>query len=167
MAVKEVLLIGNEKLREKSLDCRPPFEEVPGIINNLKDTLHFLQEKYKIGRALAAPQIGYLKRIIYYNHSGSRIIMINPRITYKSDRMFPVWDSCYSFKTSFFVKIKRHQSITVRFLNDRLESEEREFSGSLSELFQHEIDHLEGVLATDYLEKGDSIIMREEWEKIK
>jgi len=79
--------------------------------------------------------------------------------------MIEVWDSCYSFDVAFFVRIKRHKRIKVEFMDENRRKIVEEFEDDLSELLQHEIDHLNGILATDHLRSGKDIIMREEWEK--
>ncbi|MFW5786902.1 MAG: peptide deformylase [Halanaerobiales bacterium] len=165
MAVKKVLLLGNPKLRRKSVEVEEFDEKLDKIIADLKDTLTQLQNKQNIGRALAAPQIGYLKKVIYCNTKEEEIIMINPEIVDKSEEMFAVWDSCFSFKTSFFVNIPRHKRIKVKFMDEDGREINRVFENDFSELFQHEIDHLHGILATDHLVSNKNIIMREEWEK--
>jgi len=62
MAFKNVLKLGNPMLREKSTNIKDFGENTEIIINDLKDTLLSLQEEKNTGRALAAPQIGYLKK---------------------------------------------------------------------------------------------------------
>ncbi|MEF8798605.1 MAG: peptide deformylase, partial [Candidatus Bipolaricaulota bacterium] len=120
-----------------------------------------------MGRALAAPQIGHLKRIIYYQfEEGRSFFMINPEILSKSSDKFQVWDSCFSFNLEFFVKIPRHRKIEVRYRDGEWNQHREEVVGEESELFQHEIDHLNGKMATDYLQEQENIVMREEWEKI-
>ncbi|RKD30010.1 peptide deformylase [Thermohalobacter berrensis] len=165
MAIKDVLMIGNPELRKKSTRIQDFNNQLEIIIQDLKDTLTFLQKTKKIGRALAAPQIGYKKRVIYYKLTNREIIMVNPEIIEKSKEMFEVWDSCFSFDVAFFVKIKRHKKIKVRYQDEKGNEKIEEFSDDLSELFQHEIDHLYGILATDHLENNKNIIMRSEWEK--
>lgn len=165
MAVRDVLMIGNPELREKSLEIVDYDMELEQIARDLKDTLSYLQKIKKIGRALAAPQIGYMKRVILYNSSDLRLLMINPVIIKKSDEMFDVWDSCFSFDVQFFVNIKRYKSIIVQFFDENCRLHERLYEDNLSELVQHEIDHLDGVLATDYLRDQQKIIMRSEWER--
>ena len=76
-----------------------------------------------------------------------------------------MWDSCYSFDVAFFVKIKRHKKIKVEYQDEHGRFISEEFVDDLSELFQHEIDHLDGILATDYLKDNKNIILRDEWEK--
>ena len=165
MAIKNVLKLGNSFLREESKNINNFGENTEIIVKDLKDTLLSLQEEKNIGRALAAPQIGYLKKVIYANLPEREIVMKNPEIKCKSDEKFMVWDSCFSFDISFFVKILRHKKIEICYQNEEGEKITETFEGDLAELFQHEIDHLYGILATDHLENNKNIIMREEWEK--
>ena len=160
-------MIGNPKLREKSSKVTDFKEELQEIIQDLKDALKHLQETKKIGRALAAPQIGYMKQVIYYGLPDKLLPfpMVNPKITFKSKEKFWVWDSCYSFDVAFFVQILRHKKIRVEYQNEKGELVVDEFIGKMSELVQHEADHLEGVLATDHLTDVKKIISRQEWEK--
>ena len=166
MAVKDVLLLGNEKLREKS----SPVSDLSSdrnlkIQRDLKDTLNNLQEIYGLGRALAAPQIGYNKKIIFFNFKDNSFYMINPKITGANDETFEVWDSCFSFELAFFVKIPRNKAIEVEYIDEKGLEQNTKVEGDKSELYQHEIDHLDGTLAVDHLESSKNIIMRQEWEK--
>lgn len=165
MAIREVLKLGNPKLREKSKDVVCFNKELEEVLEDLKDTLTYFQETHNIGRALASPQIGYLKRVVYCQLPGRQIVMINPEIVWKSAETFEVWDSCFSFNVAFFVKIKRHKSIKVSYMDEKGLRKTENYEDDLSELFQHEIDHLDGVLAIDHLTDCKNIIMREEWEK--
>lgn len=165
MAIKNVLKLGNPMLRAESKKINSFGEDTKIIIDDLKDTLVSLQEEMNTGRALAAPQIGYLKKAIYANLPEREIVMINPEIKWKSDEEFMVWDSCFSFDIAFFVKISRHKKIEVSYQNENGEKINETFVDDLAELFQHEIDHFYGILATDHLENNKNIIMREEWEK--
>ena len=167
MAIREVLQIGNPKLREKSAEIVRFGPHLNKTLEDLCDTLTFLQKTKKIGRALAAPQIGLFKRIIYIQTSDLTLYMINPVITYRSAEMFEVWDSCFSFDVSFFVKINRHREISVDFQDEKGKHFSKTYAVDLSELLQHEIDHLNGILATDHLTDPKNIIMRSEWEKLR
>lgn len=165
MAIKDVLLLGNPKLREKSVDEIDFNENLNTNLKDLKDTLTYLQDTKKIGRAIAAPQIGLLKKIIYFQLPNKSFYMINPKITWKSEEIMDVWDSCFCFDVAFFVELQRHKKIRVDY-QDMMENwNTEEFFDDLSELVQHEVDHLHGVLATDYLKDGKKIVMRNEWER--
>ena len=77
-------MIGNEMLRKKSESIDFDNDPLDKYIQDLQDTLRHIQKEKKIGRAIAAPQIGYFKRIIYMETDKKKIIMINPQITKKS-----------------------------------------------------------------------------------
>jgi peptide deformylase len=79
--------------------------------------------------------------------------------------MFEVWDSCFSFNVEFFVLVDRHSSIRVEYFDQRGRGHQVEVMGALSELLQHEIDHLDGVLAIDRMKDTKGVIMRSEWKK--
>jgi len=61
--------------------------------------------------------------------------------------MFELWDDCMSFP-NLLVKVKRHRSLTIKYLDANWEPQEWKMQDALSELLQHEYDHLNGVLCT-------------------
>ena len=158
-------MIGNEILRKKSERIDFAKDHVEQYIQDLRDTLYHIQKEKKIGRAIAGPQIGYFKRIIYMETEEKKIVMINPHIIKKSQETFEVWDSCFSADVAFFGKTVRHKAITVEYMNENREQRHEDFTDDLSELFQHEIDHLEGNLFRDHI-IDNHIIMRSEWERL-
>ncbi|MCK5474585.1 MAG: peptide deformylase, partial [Candidatus Aenigmarchaeota archaeon] len=83
MTTKKVLLVGNQQLRKKALDISEFNIEFKRIAEDLKDTLTQLQKTKKIGKALAAPQIGYLKKVIYLQMPERTFLMVNPKIVWK------------------------------------------------------------------------------------
>lgn len=165
MPKKKILMLGNDMLREKSEDIDFSCDNIGLYIEDLRDTLYSVQSEKKIGRAIAGPQIGYLKRIIYMEAKDKKVVMINPQVVMKSPETFEVWDSCFSADVAFFCRTVRHRAITVNYLNEKQEQISETFTDDLSELFQHEIDHLDGILFTDHM-LDNQIIMRSEWEKL-
>ena len=165
MSVSNIVMIGNEFLRKKAEDIDFVTDPVDQYIHDLRDTLHHIQEEKQIGRAIAGPQIGYLKRIIYMEAKENKITMLNPRIINKSQETFEVWDSCFSADVAFFGKTLRHKAMTVAYMNEHQQAIHEDFTGDLSELFQHEIDHLEGILFIDHI-MNNQIMMRSEWERL-
>jgi peptide deformylase len=165
MAVKKIYKLGSKVLRKKSEQVENFDEELKSKVQNLKDTLFSFQREHGIGRAIAAPQIGYHQKIVYFNKDDNELLMINPKILEKSEETFEVWDSCFSFNVSFFIKIERSKKIKVKYQDIEGIAHVQEFKDDLSELFQHEIDHLHGVLATDHLKSNKNIMLREVWEK--
>ena len=145
--VNDLLVLGNPVLYEISDEIL--LEELPLVENWVKD-LHEVMEdiraKYNFGRAIAAPQLGNMKRLIYMNIN-KPMVFINPKILNKSEEMFEVWDDCMCFP-NLYVKVMRHKSIEIEYLDEKWEKQTALFDNDLSELFQHEFDHLEGILCT-------------------
>ena len=163
--IKEILLIGNPELRKKSVEVIDFGKELEGLIIDLKDTIIDFQKRKGMGRGIAAPQIGVLKKVLYLHLPNRSFALVNPEIIGKSEETMQVWDSCFSLDVAFFVKTERFRSIKIRYQNEQGKVIEEIFNDDLSELLQHEIDHLHGVLATDHLKSNKDIILRAEWEK--
>jgi len=168
MAVREIVQLGNPVLRERSLVVADPAaREVRDLIRDLADTLAHWRAETGYGRGIAAPQIGVLQRVIFLQLPGEKPWpLINPEIIRSSEDKIVVWDACLSF-LSIFMQVERHREITVRYRN--LEGQFVEVEAgeakNLSELLQHEIDHLDGILAIDRVIDLKTIVTREEFEK--
>jgi peptide deformylase len=168
MAIREVLQLGNPKLREMAgLVANPAAAEIRALVEDLADTLAYWRNSTGYGRAIAAPQIGASVRVIFLNLPGSKPWpLVNPEITWRSEESIVVWDACLSF-LSIFMQVKRHREIEVRYQD--LQGEWHELRAgeerNLSELLQHEIDHLDGILALDRVIDNRTICTREEFEK--
>ena len=160
-----MLLVGNPLLREKSEIVTDFGPDLKPDLEDLKDTLTNHQQTTGSGRRAAAPQIGYLKRVVRIQTPGFTSFLVNPEIVEKGDELFDVWDSCFSLKGAVFVNIKRHRRIRVDYQDENGEKHSAEFADGMSELLQRELDHLDGVLCTDHLVDNKGIAMREEWEK--
>jgi peptide deformylase len=160
MAVKELLLLGNPQLYEVST---PVLEEelpdIPGIVENLHDTLVDFRRRHGAGRAIAAPQIGVKKRLIYMHIEDRPTVFINPMLDMKSAEMMEVWDDCLCFP-DLLVRIKRHKSCRILYLDEQWNEQKIWLDGDLSELLQHEYDHLDGILAVSRAMDGQSLVLR-------
>lgn len=164
MVIRDTVLLGDPRLREVTEHI--VFDKkLTQMLEDLKDTLTEHQRIYKMGRGLAAPQIGYKKRVVYIQTPTFTSYLINPEIVWRSPEEFNVWDSCFSIEAKFFVKIPRNCSIKVRYIDEFNELHNETFSDDMSELLQHEIDHLDGVICSDHLRDPKDIVMRQEWEK--
>ncbi len=148
MAVKNILLLGNPKLHEISESFKENETDViPGIISDLHDTLIDFRKKHGAGRAIAAPQIGVMKRLIYM-FIDRPVAFINPKLEDKSGEMIELWDDCMSFP-DLMVRVRRHKSCYIKYIDYLGWNEKRmRLEDDLSELLQHEYDHLDGILAT-------------------
>lgn len=168
MPVRPVLQLGDPLLREKSRPVADPTSrEVRDLFQDLADTLAHWRAQTGYGRGIAAPQLGELKRVIFLQLAGAEPWpLINPEIVERSEEKIIVWDACLSF-LSIFMQVERHRRITVRYQNLDGETCEVEAGDErdLSELLQHEIDHLDGILAIDRVIDMKTICTREEFEK--
>ena len=164
LAVVNVLQLGNPVLREKSTPVEDPeSEEIGRLRNDLIDTLRFWRETTGYGRGIAAPQIGVLKRVVFINID-KPWLLVNPEIVEMSDDKMVIYDSCLSY-LCFFFKVSRSRRIKVSYQDEDGTRKVIEAEGDLSELLQHEIDHLDGVLAIDRVIDLKSICTRQEYER--
>ena len=168
MPVKPVLQLGDPLLRQQCARVLDPTEpEIQELVRDLQDTLAYWRARTGYGRGISAPQLGVLKRVIFLKLPGVEPWpLINPEIVRASDETIVVWDACLSF-LSIFMQVERRRWIRVRYQN--LKGETFEFEAGderdLSELLQHEIDHLDGILAIDRVVDQKTICTREEFEK--
>ncbi|MCB9232416.1 MAG: peptide deformylase [Bacteroidia bacterium] len=145
--LKDILLLGDPRLYE---NCEPVLESelelVPLWVADLAQAMQEIREQYQFGRGIAAPQLGIMKRLIYIDLGQPRIIL-NPEMYDLSPEMFEIWDDCMSFP-NLLVRVERHQSLTLKYRDENWHRQEWKAEGAESELIQHEVDHLNGVLCT-------------------
>ena len=165
MVIRDTVLLGDPRLREIAEPIKDYEKELRPVLEDLKDTLTEHQRIYKMGRGLAAPQIGHNKRVVYVHTTTFTWYLVNPSIVYRSPETFEVWDSCFSMNAEFFVKIPRHRRIKIKYTDQFGEFHNDTFTDDMSELLQHEIDHLDGIVCSDHLTDIRNIAMRTEWEK--
>jgi peptide deformylase len=159
MAVKEILLLGNPRLYEISKAVNEDdLKDLPPVVADLHDTLLEFRTKYGAGRAIAACQIGFAKRLIYmFIHEP--VVFINPSLRDLSSEMIEVWDDCMCFP-DLLVKVRRHKQCTIRFKDLQWNDRAMTLTDDLSELLQHEYDHLDGILAVSRAMDGRSFALK-------
>jgi peptide deformylase len=164
MAAKRILWLGAPDLWRKCAavkDIAAP--ETKKAICDLRDTLADFRKRNGFGRGIAAPQIGVLKRIIYIHFPKEKMsgALINPRIVRKSKARIRLWDDCFSFP-DLLVRVERAREVTVSCTDEKGENLVIAAKGDLSELLQHEIDHLDGILAVQRAIDNRSFAWRKE-----
>ena len=168
MAIRTVLQLGDPGLREVAKKVSDPTAaEIRELVEDLSDTLAFWRKTTGYGRGIAAPQIGVNVRVIFLRLPGEAAWpIVNPEITWRSEEKIVVWDACLSF-LSIFMQVERHRQIVVRYqdLNGKACEVRAGEERNLSELLQHEIDHLDGILAVDRITDMKTMCTREEFEK--
>jgi peptide deformylase len=161
MAVRQVLLLGNPQLYEISEPVgRGDLLHIRDVVSDLHDTLIDFRRHHGAGRAIAAPQIGVMKRLLYMCVDDHRSdVFINPKVEAKSQEMIEIWDDCLCFP-ELLVRVMRHYSCRIRYLNLDWKEEVLDVEGDLSELLQHEYDHLDGILAVSRAIDARSFALR-------
>jgi peptide deformylase len=153
MAIRKIVLIGDNVLREKARRVRSFDAKLHTLLDDMTDTLNDAS-----GVGLAAPQVGVSQRIIlvtlpddeeeYGSQAGVFYEVINPEIIKESREMVDGVEACLSIP-GYFGTVSRHQSVVVRGQDRQGEEIRIKAYDWLARVFQHEIDHLNGVLYID------------------
>ncbi|MFH2001796.1 MAG: peptide deformylase [Planctomycetota bacterium] len=167
MAIRKILQLGNPVLWELSKAVADATSDsTVSLIHDLRDTLAAFRKEHGFGRGIAAPQINVSKRVIYIEmgQGGFHGALINPEITW-GDTPVDVWDSCFCFP-ELMVKVVRASGIHVSYVDEAGKAQKLEVEGELCELLQHEIDHLDGILAVYRAKSPRAFSTREEWMRM-
>ena len=155
-----VLPLGDPRLRTPAAAVDPPDPMTEGECMRLHAALQAFRAEHGFGRAIAAPQLGIGKRIIAVDLGAGPFTVINPVITWRSADTVTLWDDCMCFP-DLLVRVRRAASITVDYVDERGEARTLDrLDPRTAELLQHEIDHLDGILAIDRGDGANAIISR-------
>ncbi|NIP37991.1 MAG: peptide deformylase, partial [Candidatus Dadabacteria bacterium] len=169
--VLEIVELGAPVLRERA----KAVEDISNpMIQNLIDDM-IVTAKEASGVGLAAPQVGHsLRLFIISSYSNERypdapemvpVPIINPQIVSCSEEMEKGWEGCLSIP-GIRAPVLRHRAVKIRYF-DR---EGQEFEGILEDfvarIFQHEFDHIEGIVFLDRLKDNSEIITENEYYKL-
>lgn len=145
--VQKILKLGNPQLYEMSEEVtEADLNSLSEWVQDLYDTLMDYREKYGAGRAIAAPQIGVRKRLLYM-FTDKPYIFINPVMFFPDNEKYTLLDDCMSFP-GLTVKVERYKRAEISYCDEEFNPQRMYLEGDLSELLQHEYDHLDGILAT-------------------
>ena len=161
MAIRTIRTEGDEILRKKSKKVEVIDEKITELIQDMIETLH----KYD-GVGLAAVQVGILKQILIIQEAEDApiLVIINPEIISQSGTQV-VEEGCLSFPNKF-AKIERPEKIKVRALNEKGKKIEITGKGLLAQALSHEIDHLNGILFVDKIDKKDPFKGKDQMREI-
>jgi peptide deformylase len=162
---EEIVLLGDQRLRvvcESVTDfSETGFRRGAG---RLMCALDQFRAEHGFGRAIAAPQIGIPLRMIAMNLGEGPFLLVNPELSGFSRERFTLWDDCMSFPW-LMVRVERHLHLDLRYRDENGNVSSWDSVGQgVSELLQHEVDHLDGVLALDRALDRDAIIARSVYE---
>ena len=169
--VLEIAELGQPVLREKALDIENVRDEaVQELIDNLIETAVASN-----GVGIAAPQVFEPYRIFIINSRPNPryprapemgpAAIINPEITSYSDEKEKDWEGCLSIP-GIRGLVPRHKSILARYTTRDGDTEERAFTDFIARIFQHEYDHINGVVFLDRLESSLEVITEKEYQRL-
>lgn len=136
----------------------PPFDP----IEYAQTLIKFMYDKNGLG--LAANQVGTPYRIFAMRGSPENFVCYNPKIVERSQREILLEEGCLSYP-NLIVKIKRPESIRVRFSTPNGDTLTKQFTGMTARVFQHEYDHLDGVRFYDKANRFHRDQAMRRWKK--
>jgi peptide deformylase len=172
VTVREILHVGNPLLRERSREVTREELATPAmqqLVDDLIDTMHAAN-----GAGIAAPQVGELVRIATievtsnprypYKPPIPLTVVVNPVVEFLDDEMVDVNEGCLSVP-NMRGNVLRHVNVRVRYW-DRDGNEHDEVKRGLTAgTFQHELDHLDGILFLDRVFDTTTLTTWEQFEK--
>ncbi len=144
---REILLLGDPRLYQVSEEVKKEeLEELRPVFADMFDCIRGIRRDYGFGRAIAAPQIGVMKRLICML-TDKEYVIINPSLEFVGDEMMELMDDCMSFP-KLLVRVRRHRHCILRYTDENWQPRTKIMDDDMAELIQHEYDHLDGILAT-------------------
>ena len=138
-----IYTIGSPELKKRMFWPNNP-ETLPICIADLKGICQAMG-----AAGMAANQIGHEHRACALRmNNGSLLIMVDPKVTEKSDEVARDSEACYSIP-GYHVLVTRPETVTIQFKDEHGGAVTGQFSGNEARYAQHEIDHLDGVLISD------------------
>lgn len=166
--IRQIALLGHPVLRQKALPLADPAGSF--VQSLIEDMLVTMVDANGVG--LAAPQVyESLALMIVASHPNPRypdapsmeaIAMLNPELVWQSDELEKGWEGCLSIP-GLRGLVPRHQRIRIRYTGRGGEPVEGEYAGFPARVFQHELDHLQGILYLDRLESSLDLISEKEY----
>jgi len=142
MPLRTIRKNNDEVLRQKAAAVKRFTPQIPRLIEDMKETMLSAE-----GIGLAAPQIGISKRIVVVKDDDNIHEVINPEIINLEGRVLDI-EGCLSLP-GVYGEVERAEKIQLKGLNKAGNSIELTAEGMSARAFQHEIDHLEGILFVD------------------
>ena len=166
MAILPIITAPDLRLKKKAAAIDSVDDGVRLLMDNMLETMY-----HAPGVGLAAPQIGFLQRVIVADvaragEDPAPMMMANPEIIASSSENSIFEEGCLSLP-EHFAEVKRPEQVTIRYLDYENEIREQEMDGFLATCIQHEIDHLDGVLFVDHISSLQRGIIMRKLSKLK
>ena len=141
-------MFGDPILRESAKPVNVFHKKLDNLIDSMNYTLSLRED----GAAIAANQIGVLKRITVINYEDEYFEMVNPEIIEREGGLVDNYEGCLSYP-GYIGLVPRYEKIKVKYLDRKGEQHIIERTGNMARCIQHEIDHLDGILFIDRMKE--------------
>ncbi len=155
----EIRLYPDPVLREKAEPVKEITDEIRALADEMVETLTL-----RVGYGLAAPQVGILKRLIVVDVDDELYVLANPEIVWLSEERVLGVEGCLSLP-GIEAEVERARRVRVRGLTMDGKPLTVEAEDMLARVFQHEVDHLDGVLFIDHLGRAKRLQLLKEYER--
>ena len=149
-----IRVFGDPVLRKRAKPVTKFDDNLEKTIERMIETMYHYD-----GVGLAAPQVGISQRFFVMDVGNGPVAVINPEILEIDPETEVAEEGCLSFP-EIFVEIERSKRIKVKYQNTRGEYVEEELEGYAARVFQHEFDHLNGVLIIDRISPAKRLLLR-------
>lgn len=156
----QIVTYGAKVLREPT----QPIQQIDDSHIKVVNRLRFALSKVN-GYGVAAPQIGESLPIFNYEDGNKVKTIINPKIEESSDTLWTYPEGCLSIPGFTFL-VERPERVLLSGMNTKGDSVEIEAEGLLARIFQHEMDHLDGVLTIDRLDEEQLEAFKAKWKPV-
>ena len=164
----DIILVPDPVLKTEAKEVQTVGADIQKQLDRMLQTMYDAP-----GIGLAANQVGLLNRVIVMDladreegEEAAPWFMVNPEVIWESQEMSVMQEGCLSIPQQF-ADVERPAQVRVKYLDYNGKQAEMEASGLLSHCVQHEIDHLNGVLFTDYLTSLKRNMMLKKVDKLK
>lgn len=155
--IKEIVALPNQTIRNKSLAVAGFDESLRSIISDLIETSEIQTDPPALG--MAAPQIGIFKRAFVARIRNKFRPFVNPKITKISPEETSLMEGCFSVK-GLYGQVMRPSEIEVEYQDTFGKKVKGKLKGLPAKIFQHELDHLNGVLFIDHVDTQNGKMFR-------
>ena len=150
MALRDILIVPDPRLKQECEEVAEVNDEIRELLDDMLETMYAAP-----GIGLAAPQIGVMKRVVVMDVSDDKekpqpLKLVNPEIIWESEDTSVYQEGCLSIPAQY-ADVERPAEVGLRYLDENGKEHEIEADGLLATCIQHELDHLDGILFTDYL----------------
>lgn len=151
MSIRKIITAENPTLRMKAKKIHRFDASLQKLADDMFETMHAAN-----GAGLAAPQIDLSIRLLVAEYEDRRVALVNPEII-KAEGEVTGSEGCLSIPGYFGANIRRAENVTVKAQDTRGKDIRVRAEGWFARILQHEIDHLDGILFLDRLDRPEDL----------